>query len=143
MYHLKPGTPITRLGTFISSIPYHIYHRVWSSSTLPPVISIHLCCCTVTKYPASNDVPSNKYSYPCISWIHILRTLLFIPSWPNESPHYLPASYKLVLFLNQGSRPKKGSPSFTITSLGLALKCTLAQKKKLKTECIFFLPPGF
>ena len=44
-------------------------------------------------------------------------------------------------FLNPGPTPKRVSPSFLISSLGLALKCTLAQKKNLKYQ-MRIPPPG-
>ena len=47
------------------------------------------------------------------------------------------------LFLSPGPTSKEVSPSFLTALLSLASKCTLAQKKISKTECVFFLPPGF
>ena len=40
--------------------PHPIFHQVWQSSTLPPVIAIPIFLCTLLNYPASNEVPSNK-----------------------------------------------------------------------------------
>ena len=138
MYHLKLGTLITRLGLFNSPIPSH-----FPSSLSTPLITIPTCISMASNYPASNEVPSNKDSYPCISWWHILRTLLLIPSWTNASPHYLPDTYELVLFLNQGLTSKKGSPPFTITSLSFVSKCTLAQKKTYWRLNVYFSCPQF
>ena len=80
-----------------------IFHQVWPYSTLPLVIAIRICLCKVSKYPVPNEVPLNKDSYPCISWRYIWITLLFIPSFPNSSHHYLPYPYKLGTLWSYGS----------------------------------------
>ena len=59
----------------------------------PPILN------KVWPYLNLNKAPSNKDSYTCIYWQHILITLLFIPSCPNPSP------YELVPLLSSGFFP--------------------------------------